>query len=338
MTDAELESLLAPLSDEQPCGPDLEYDAAFIALEAESRGKPEQQFGDTVIPAQEPNWRELHGMALDLLQRTRDLRVAVQLLRAETRLNGTTGFSHGIRLVHGLLSQQWPHVHPQLDASDNDDPTMRMNALAPLADAATVLTDLRAARLGTDRYLSARAVELALGKAEPHGDESVPGEAQLADAAAAQAAAEGDPLAQLRAAHEAVRAIEQLLDERVGSGAAPDLKPLRRITQSLNAFAQLAQGHAAAGESQPSEGATGDAAPKHGGAGVRMDSIRTRDDAIRALERVCEWIDRHEPTNPAPLLIRRAQRLMGKSFIDIIRDIAPESLRDIEKLAGVDNE
>ena len=49
-------------------------------------------------------------------------------------------------------------------------------------------------------------------------------------------------------------------------------------------------------------------------------------DAHRALERVCEWIERNEPSNPAPLLIRRAQRLMSKSFIDIIRDLAPETL------------
>jgi len=58
---------------------------------------------------------------------------------------------------------------------------------------------------------------------------------------------------------------------------------------------------------------------------------------IRALERACEWIERNEPTNPAPLLIRRSQRLMTKNFIDIIRDLAPESLTQIEKLAGPPN-
>ena len=62
--------------------------------------------------------------------------------------------------------------------------------------------------------------------------------------------------------------------------------------------------------------------------------INSREDASRALERVCEWIERNEPSNPAPLLIRRAQRLMSKSFIDIIRDLAPDGLREVEKLAG----
>ena len=49
---------------------------------------------------------------------------------------------------------------------------------------------------------------------------------------------------------------------------------------------------------------------------------------------MCEWIEHNEPSNPAPLLIRRAQRLMSKSFIDIIRDLAPGGVDEIEKLAG----
>jgi type VI secretion system protein ImpA len=51
---------------------------------------------------------------------------------------------------------------------------------------------------------------------------------------------------------------------------------------------------------------------------------------------VCEWLERNEPSNPAPLLIRRSQRLMTKSFIDIIRDLVPDGLSQVEKLAGTD--
>ena len=67
-------------------------------------------------------------------------------------------------------------------------------------------------------------------------------------------------------------------------------------------------------------------------------SIATRDDALKALDRVCEWIERHEPTNPAPLLIRRAKRLMTKNFMDIIRDLAPDGVSQVELIAGKDAE
>ena len=38
----DLESLLAPLSDDAPSGSDLEYDSAFLALQQAGAGKPEQ--------------------------------------------------------------------------------------------------------------------------------------------------------------------------------------------------------------------------------------------------------------------------------------------------------
>ncbi|MDQ6640844.1 MAG: type VI secretion system protein TssA, partial [Pseudomonadota bacterium] len=72
----------------------------------------------------------------------------------------------------------------------------------------------------------------------------------------------------------------------------------------------------------------GAAAPRAAGA------IASRDDVFRALDRACEWIERNEPSNPAPLLIRRAQRLMSKNFIDIIRDLAPDGLSQVERIAG----
>ena len=63
-------------------------------------------------------------------------------------------------------------------------------------------------------------------------------------------------------------------------------------------------------------------------------SIGSRADASRALDAVCAYLERHEPANPAPLLIRRAQRLMAMGFLDIMRDIAPEALGTVEQIAG----
>ena len=54
------------------------------------------------------------------------------------------------------------------------------------------------------------------------------------------------------------------------------------------------------------------------------------------LDNVCRYIEQAEPSNPAPLLIRRAQRLMSRSFVEIIQDLAPESLEQIQKLAGLE--
>ena len=49
--------LIQPVSDDLPCGEDLEYDPAFQQLEAMLKTKSEQEFGDTVIPGTGPDWK-----------------------------------------------------------------------------------------------------------------------------------------------------------------------------------------------------------------------------------------------------------------------------------------
>lgn len=331
MSDIDVDALLAPVTDTAPCGDDLEYDPAFLALEEAARGKPEQQFGDTVIPAQEPDWRAMHEQALALFARTRDLRVGVHLLRAATRLHGIAGFVPAVKLVHGLLARHWNHVYPALDHADNNDATMRLNALAPLADVATVLADLRAAAIGPARTgLTVRRVELALGKGEPGPADTVIGEAPAVQALADAEAASPGLLDGLIAAHDAVAGIQAVLDTQAGAANGPDLRPLRVLTQTVAQAAKQARGDTSAPQAAP------EAAAAPARAASAPGTIATRDDAIKALDRVCDWIERSEPTNPAPLLIRRAQRLMTKSFIDIIRDLAPDGLKEVERIAGVD--
>jgi type VI secretion system protein ImpA len=333
MPDIDVDALLAPVSDTAPCGADLEYDPAFLALEDAARGKPEQQFGDTVIAAQEPDWPAMQSQALALLARTRDLRVGVHLLRAATRLNGVAGFVPAVRFMHGLLVQHWAHVYPLLDAQDNDDATMRLNALAPLADVATVLADLRAAKIGGARIgLTVRQVECALGKGELRPNEAAMSEANLTQALADAEAAQPGLLGQLVAAHEAVVGIEAVLDTQAGAANGPDLRPLRALTQCLAQAARRARGES---DAVPGTDGTAIVGPARTAASA-PGAIASRDDAIKTLERVCDWLEHAEPSNPAPLLIRRAQRLMSKSFIDIIRDLAPDGLKEVERIAGVD--
>ena len=78
----------------------------------------------------------------------------------------------------------------------------------------------------------------------------------------------------------------------------------------------------------PSPAPAADGAPAADRA--RSATSARREDALRALDRVCDFLGRSEPTNPAPLLIRRAQRLMTMPFMDIIRELAPDSTSRVE--------
>lgn len=330
----DLDQLLAEASESPPCGPDLEYDAAFLELEQASRGKPEQQYGDTVVPAEEPAWVQVRKLAPDLLIRSKDLRVAALLAQALVCTEGFAGLKPGFDLLHGMVERYWDDLHPNLDPDDDNDPTMRMNALAALADPDGLLRDLRNAHLIRSRQhgqLLVRDVEVALDKLPPkEGGEAV----TLAQVSAMMASEEG--LAAAALVRETKASVENLagaLNERVGKDRAPDLRPLLGVIANLM---QVSAGGADAQEAGPeAEGADGAASAAPGSAQGPSGEIRNRRDAILMIDKIVDYFARHEPSNPAPLLLLRARRLIDMNFVDIIRDMVPDGMGQIEVIAGI---
>ncbi len=334
----DFESLSAPLSDDAPSGSDLGYDPVFLQLELAGAGKAEQQYGATVIAAEPPDWRAVHEHALALAARTRDLRVAIWLTRSGARLHGIGGAVAGLRLVQRLLWLRWADVHPQIDAADGNDATMRRSAVAPLAAPAAVLADVRSAALTPTRgSITVHEIELGLGLVEPTARESVPSADGLHEAVR-RVLAEDAGLAQaLSSGREAVEAIAQTLDSHLSGADGLDLQPLVRLMQALDQVSRRATGATDAAAATPASIDPPLASPAATGTIVSTGAIASRDDVVRTLDRLCEWIERNEPSNPAPLLLRRAQRLMSKGFIDIVRELMPDGLDQIQKLAGIDS-
>src|SRR5215467_2765372 len=337
----DLEVFLSETRDLPPCGPNLEHDLAFFELEEAARGKLEQRVGEAIKPAEDPNWPRVVELAQALLLRTKDLRVAVHLMRGLLRTTGVPGLATGLGLVRGLLERYWDGVYPLLEADNSNDPTERLNALAPLApsptpfaDSETLIKDLRAINLVNSRehgQLQARDVEIALGRMAPTltpGMSPPKGLAQIHAQIAAAFATDQTVPAALRQARESTLAIEAAILDRVGADRAIELKPLAQSLENLLEVCEAALG-APSGTARQTEGqATG--AIRIGVSG----EISSREEAVHVLELVCAYLERHEPSNPAPLFIRRAQRLMTKNFVDIMRDLLPDSLSSIEKLAG----
>jgi type VI secretion system protein ImpA len=139
---------LQAVAADAPCGPNLEYEQDFLALEQAARGKEEQQYGDTVIPAEEPDWSDVIDKATALLDRSRDLRIVQHLTCALTVKQGLTGLRDGLVLVRDLLSNFWEPVHPQLISDGEPDPVMRTNALSAFGDGDAMV---RATRSPGDR-------------------------------------------------------------------------------------------------------------------------------------------------------------------------------------------
>ncbi|MEP6721608.1 MAG: type VI secretion system protein TssA [Variovorax sp.] len=331
-----VEALQAPISEASPTGEDLEYDPAFTALDSAAQGKPEQQFGDTVIPAVEPEWRAVSDQAQALLRRAKDVRAAVLLLRASTRLQGVTGFTFGMQLLTGLLDTFWDGIHPKLDADDDNDPTMRLNALAPLTDESMVLRDFYEAGVGVARGvgpLRIRDIAIAQNVLTAVGAEATYSAAQVHGALVEIQAEHPEVVQTLLGVPALVGRLQTLLSERTGRSDAIELVQLRRIGTALRQACSAVVGNGAETEEAPAALAAAEA-PAAGRPAAARGDITTRQDAIQMLDRVIRYLEQAEPGNPAPLLIERAKQLIGVSFFEIMANLAPNALDTIETVTG----
>ena len=341
---------LPSLGDDAPCGPNLEFDGDFGELERSAAGKPEQQFGDTVIPAEPPPWKEVATAAAALTERTHDLRVLCQLAVARLQLQGLPGFVPVLGMIRNVLTAQWEQVHPQLDPEDDNDPTFRANALLQLGHPARVLRVLREMPLASSRRdgpVSWRSISILRGELEPTEEAERKSDATIRAAftdTGAEALADRKTLLDTAIAH--VAGIGAAFDNATGYGNAPDLQSFTRQLQDMSRFISLFSPEAdapieevpveemeALGETEESGPAASAPRRATGFASIaQITAVHSRADALRLLDLACAYYETHEPTSPLPLLVRRARRLAEKRFLELLHELAPNGLdqaRDI---------
>jgi type VI secretion system protein ImpA len=335
-----LEELLQPITEAMPCGEDLSYEVDFQALETMLRGTPETQFSD----AKPPEWKQVRSSCLELLARSKDLRIALILMVAGLELDGIAGFNESLVFVRSLLERYWLDLHPQLDPAENNDPLQRMNLIASIAmpmgsfgDDFQILERLRAAplcdsiQMGSYNFsdiLNAETITTADEKMKP----------DLAQIEAAFRDSKPDQLSRLNQAIsesiDSVEIIDALLTNTVGAKNAPDLTrlstELASIQKRITAYLPVTETPLS---SEENPGPT-ETAPPPGVAPLSVGGIASRDDVIRTLQRICQYYAQAEPSSPVPLLLRRASRLAEMDFIQIIKEMAPESIGEIYRIAG----
>jgi type VI secretion system protein ImpA len=324
---------LLPLGDGQACGPDLEYDPEALEID-EASGKAESQFG----PAEPPDWARIRGLCESLFTRTRDLRLALWWARASLNLDGFGALPAALALLHGLLDTFWDDLHPKPDP-DEGDALARLSVIGSLDKVNSLLGDIRNARLSEDPRFGGvriRDVELALSKLSPRGGEEVRSRAEIAGIAAQAPDVAMALHAQSDAALASLDQLQTLMSERFSADLVVDLATVRGMLTGLKSLLPSPVADAEAVEAGPAPAAT----PLVVATAVRpvggVHSVDTRQDAIRAIELVCTYLERNEPTNPAQLLLRRAARVIDKNFLQLVGELAPDSIKEVARIMGVD--
>ena len=346
----DIESLLSEVSPESPCGEDLSYDASFLALEDMLRPKA----GGGIVAgveeqAEEPNWREVREKSLELLRRSKDLRVAMYLALAALRIDGLTGLRDGLVLLQGLLERFWEHLYPKLDPEDNNDPLERINILQSLSpDTVSTQDPMKFKQRLAEVPLcispqmgrfSLRDIQVAKGEITMATDQGTGARDMSVIDAAFQDTATDELLAASKITEEAIEhlaTITTVFSKNAAQGQTPDLRDFQSILGNIHKCIQgylAKRGYGEASEeSAPANAAAGGEAEK---AGMSIaGEIRSPKEALLAIEKVCQYFDHHEPSSPVPMLLRRAQRLVSKNFMEVISDICPDAMSRVEMIGG----
>lgn len=347
---AELEALalLEPVEGDEPCGENLEdssllSDLSDLRLFGQARSPEalpepvaEGQEPDKVKPP--PDWSEVKANSIRALKKSKDLRPLAYLGAALLRTDGLLPFLDTLSVASQWLETHWDGVYPRVD---EEDAIKRVSALNCLADRMAIVDKVWRTAIVVSRQhgrFSLRDIDLASGQAAPRKDEAKPDEGAIDAALSEMPLDELTTLEQnVVAAVTALNNINSKMRSERGSEEAPDLDPL---AGPLNRLRRVLRGQLAARESAGTGGPVDTVASPGEAAAVAYagGAVKSRQDAIRALDAVSEFFRRNEPSSPIPLFLDRAKRLVSKSYLEVLADIAPDAVTTARGQFGLRDE
>lgn len=353
----DLDSLLSPISIDEPSGESLRYEGPYDQIEEMRRqDDPSLPQGVWKHDLKKAEWQNVARLCSELLEtRSKDLRIAAWLFEALLYERGFSALSTGFQLLRGLCESFWEDLHPRIEDGDVDA------RFAPLEWLDSKMT----------------VVLKQLPITQPHTQDAVPynwadweralyvGNLVRADPSVAKQQDFKDEISQekievsvtltpidffrqlarhLELAETARAELVRALDE-LGGGQAPSLHELRDLIASLQKFldkllrqrAEMDEGTAAVGEQEPDDMA--DAASELSGPRA-SGRIRSRAEAYRQLSIAAEYLMRTEPHSPAPYLVKRAVTWGNLTLVELYRELLAEgtNLRTIYSLLGIKEE
>ncbi|MEW5561988.1 type VI secretion system ImpA family N-terminal domain-containing protein [Enterobacter asburiae] len=282
---------------------------------------------DAPAGAEVINWTDIRGKCERLLAVCKDLRVIMWHLRASLHIQGVVALYQSIQLIDELLRSGavvYPHIPDEPAGSSH------AAALGWLGNGCC-LSELKQARLATDITVTFEVMMQALAQ----DGASVMSFSQMVlvlENSSAYYQSQGCPAlpAQLALCAEALTRIEQYANQ-CSDDYQLDCRALRQLLvgtgKLLNdMYAETASEYSASEEPAKEDIATAMV--------VTAGKIKSRQDAILMLDKVVEYFKTHEPSHPAPIFIRRTQKMIGMEFEAIIEDLIPEATATLAAYIG----
>ena len=344
------DSLLNPVSDAEPCGPDLDEigDDAYLNYMLGAGNRIPERYVEFKTGVGVPFDRSTIDLKTEVktisgfLEQSRDLRLLALEARFQALAGQIDGFVECVVTMAGLVDKFWADVHPK---PFDDDYTLRQNTVGTLEDRTSIIFPLEYAPLLRDQRIgtvSLRDYGIAMGTVVPRENENKLEAAMLTDVLASDA-----HKATLTALHgtviacrNALTTIRTAFDEGTDYQYSPDFELLLDVLGQLQKFAETARPELVAvpdadpaGAESPADeeqdAGTGDgsaqqrAAPRAARAEIAGTVIDSQKSAAAALLAAEHYFGREEPSSPALILVHQARSLVGKSLVEALESLMP---------------
>ena len=344
--------VVSPVSPDDPCGPDLEGQNDFDNALASLEGRFPQSYLKFSNPPKVSNPSEMTELAAGfnlaaelaplaaLLKRSRDIRLLVPAAKLSILAGDFGRFSEIVTATATLLVNSWEGVHPRAFEGSF---AIRESHLSLVDDSPTVNMPLQEKPFITLRRLgpvSFRTQLLASKAITPRDKEII-----IDEGALREALVKSDDFADIKSVHaqlngsfEALKQIRAIFIQHAGGQNAPSFDRLNAIltpfTVYLQSIIEEREPSAPAAPPAPEEGEEAEVTPAGEATGttmgtaaapsaVRPAAVKTLSEAAAALKAVETYFRQSEPSSPAALLVRQAQQLVGKSFIEAMTVLNP---------------
>jgi type VI secretion system protein ImpA len=360
----DFDSLLAPISAEQPTGLNLKNDAApdnpyhKIKRDADSSRTSERltrvaernEDGSLKEKIDPPAWRAVIDQAKSALsQKSKDLWIASWLIEGLVREHGFAGLRDGFRLFRELSERYWGSLYPALDEDDLAE-----------GEYTSVIQFSRLVGGETEGTLAAPLLEVPITNSNKHGELSsadyllaedlelttdpAARQARL-DAGAVtlsqfqQAAAETSAdffqglLDDVKACVDEYRQLNEVLAAKCvdaeGNVLAPAVSQTERLLDGcLDRVKLVSRNVLGAGEGETGD-ATASAGAAAGPGGVAAGNVQSREAAFKELLKIADFFARTEPHSPVSYALKQVVAWGRMPLPDLLSELIEEqTVRD----------
>jgi type VI secretion system protein ImpA len=361
------EDFLKNISQEDPIGPSLRYDALYDDIRlARQEDDPRLSMGIWKTDLKRADWHKIETLCIEALTtKSKDLQIAGWLTEAWISLDGVEGYTCGIQLFSGLINTFWQAIHPKPDEDGDMESRLMIFEwmyrtfssrllLAPLTQSKFDETTFGLGFLKSAQYNDASQRRAEKTSKSPHASHD-PSKA-IGATEEFQRSLEQTPDTYLLTQQQnianglqATQILKEALSTLLGANSpsfSQMLGTLREMERILKITLQTREPTPPLEGTEPEtinsgippEASAADLPPPLSGQEIPVGTLtlKSRHDAYRQLEIIAGFLDQSDPHSLAPQFLRQLVRWENQNILDIFDEIAktPQEYDILMKVLG----